>query len=149
MGEGRFPRIRWRCGSLSHSRDLKTWRYAGRHGAGENVCVLVEGDEYLLMHSPRNGLGLKRSRDLKNWRDWGEPLTLGQKDWPWAQGRLTAGAVLDLRHDPRVGKYLLFFHGASKAGLAMHRAHGHGTLALAWSDDLKTWRWPGKNPAKN
>jgi hypothetical protein len=128
--------------SLSRSDDgLKTWTYVGRHAAGENACVLVEGDEYVLIHSPRNGIGVKRSKDLKVWRDEGVH-TLGQAQWLWAQGRLTAGFVLDLRAEPAVGKYLLFFHGASKAGLKMHRAHGHGSLAIAWTDDLKTWHWP-------
>jgi hypothetical protein len=128
--------------SLSWSRDLRTWHYAGHRRAGENACVLVDRGEYVLFHSPGNGIGVKRSKDLKAWRDVAH-LTLGQEDWPWAQGRLTAGFVLDLRHDPRVGKALMFFHGSSKAGLRQHRAHGHGTLALAWSDDLKAWEWPG------
>ena len=88
-------------------------------------------------------MGLKTSPDLKSFRDV-RLLTLGQKGWPWAGGRLTAGHVLDLREEARVGKYLMFFHGSSVAGLKQHRAHGHGTLALAWSDDLETWHWPGK-----
>ena len=129
--------------SLSHSRDLKTWTYAGRWRAGENVCVLVDGGEYVMFHSPGNGIGVKRSKDLKHWRDVGL-ITLGQKQWPWAAARLTAGFVLDLRKQPAVGKAILFFHGSSKAGMAMHRAHGHGILALAWSDDLAHWHWPGK-----
>ena len=54
---------------------------------------------------------MKRSRDLENWDDVGRPITLGQQDWPWAGGRITAGFVLDLRKDPAVGKYLMFFHG--------------------------------------
>ena len=37
---------------------------------------------------------------------------LGEKDWPWTNGRLTAGFLLDLRKDPRVGKVLLFFHAS-------------------------------------
>jgi len=130
--------------SMSTSDDgMKTWAYHGRADCGENVCVLVEDGEYLIFHSPGNGVGLKTSPDLEHFRDV-RLLTLGQKDWPWAQGRLTAGHVLDLREEPRVGKYLMFFHGSSVAGLKQHRAHGHATLALAWSDDLNTWHWPGK-----
>ena len=30
-------------------------------------------------------------------------MTLGQENWPWARGRLTAGFVLDLRSGPAVG----------------------------------------------
>ncbi len=130
--------------SMSWSRDLKTWTYVGHTPAGENACVLVDGDEYVLIHSPRNGVGIKRSPDLRRWRDEGPPLALGQAHWPWAQGRLTAAVVLDLCDEPRVGRYLMFFHGSSRAGLAMHRAHGHASLAVAWSDDLKSWSWPGK-----
>jgi len=106
--------------------------------------VLVDGDEYVLIHSPRNGIGIKRSRDLDEWRDEGPPLTLGQSTWPWSQGRLTAAAVLDLRDDPRVARYLMFFHGSTRPGLHGHAAHGRASLAMAWSDDLKTWTWPGK-----
>ena len=49
-----------------------------------------------LIHSPANGIGIKRCTDLVNWYD--ECLyTLGQRQWPWAQGRITAGHLLDLR----------------------------------------------------
>lgn len=132
--------------SRSWSRDLETWTYAGRTEAGENVCVLVEGDEYVMFHSPKNGVGVKRSRDLETWTDHGL-MTLGQADWPWAQGRLTAGHVLDLREDPAVGKAVMFFHGSSPEGCALQETHGHASLALAWSDDLVHWDWPGRHPA--
>ena len=86
--------------SLSWSRDLKTWTFEGSIPAGENPCVIVDGGEYVLFHSPGNGIGVKRSSDLKVWKNAGL-LTLGQKEWPWAQGRLTAGFVLDLRGRPQ------------------------------------------------
>jgi hypothetical protein len=127
--------------SRSWSRDLKTWTYAGHAPAGENACVLVDGCEYVLFHSPENGVGVKRSRDLAAWRDEGV-LTLGQRDWPWAQGRLTGGFVLDLRRDPRVGKALMFFHGSDypeedpRGGF-----DSFASLGIAWSDDLKPWAW--------
>lgn len=126
--------------SMSYTNDFETWTYFGRADAGENVCLLVDGDEYVLIHSPGNGVGVKRSRDLKTWRDVGI-YTLGQDEWPWAQGRLTAAQVLDLRQEPRVGSYLMFFHGSSEAGKRMRRSHGHASLALAWSDDLVNWEW--------
>ena len=55
--------------NMSYSYNLKTWTYFNRIEAGENVCVLVDGDEdeYLMFHSPRNGIGVKRSKDMKNW----------------------------------------------------------------------------------
>jgi hypothetical protein len=137
--------------NVSYSYDLKTWTYVKRIEAGENVCVLIDNDEYLMFHSPKNGIGMKRSNDMINWRHVGKPvtkrdtgpITLGQKDWPWAMGRLTAGFVLDLRDDPRVGKYLLFFHGSGPDPEPVTFST-HCSLGIAWSDDLVTWNWPGK-----
>lgn len=131
--------------SMSWSRDLKTWTYFGRTDSGENVCVLVDNDEYILMHSPRNGMGIKRSSDSRNWRDVGQVITLGQEKWPWAETRLTAGFVLDLRDEPRVGRYLLFFHGGGPGKeRTQDNVDANCSLGLSWSDDLKTWHWPGK-----
>ncbi|MDP6038286.1 MAG: exo-alpha-sialidase [Candidatus Latescibacteria bacterium] len=138
---------RWWCfykqngASMSYSNDLKTWTYFGNVKAGENVCVLIENNEYIMFHSPSNGVGIKRSKDLQNWTDHGL-LTLGQDEWPWAQGRLTAGHVLDLRAEKGIGKYIMFFHGSSKEGKTEQETHGHSCLAIAWSDDLINWEWP-------
>jgi hypothetical protein len=129
--------------SMSWSRDLKDWTYTGHVEAGENVCVLVVGGEYVMLHSPGNGIGVKRSRDLKEWRDDGR-FTLGQKDWPWAKGRLTAGFALDLKSEPGIGKYLLFFHGSGPED-EKTMFDNFASIGLAWSDDLKEWDWPGKN----
>ena len=129
--------------SMSWSNDLKTWTYAGRISAGENACVIVDGDDYVLFHSPANGIGIKRSGDLRQWRDEGL-LTLGQKSWPWAQGRLTAGFVLDLRDQPAVGKALIFFHGSEFPETDPRGGFdNHASIGLAWSDDLRHWAWPG------
>src|SRR5262249_2377539 len=96
----------------SWSHDLQTWTpIQGPVAAGENPCVIVDHHEYVLFYSPRNGIGVKRSRDLKEWRAIGEPITLGQTNWPWAETRLTAGYVVDLRNVPKVGKYVMVFHG--------------------------------------
>lgn len=146
--EDREESGKWWCffdddaANMSYSHDLKNWNYVGRIDSGENACVLVDGDEYVLFHSPRNGMGMKRSKDMKVWRDVGGLITLGQRDWIWAQGRLTAGFVMDLKKQPGIGRYLMFFHGSSGPGLRMHGAHGHASLALAWSDDLVEWSWP-------
>jgi len=128
--------------SMSYSRDLSTWTYVGHTESGENVCVLVEDDEYVLFHSPSNGVGVMRSKDLQTWERDEELITLGQKEWPWAQGRLTAGFVLDLRNEARFGKYIMFFHGSSKEGKKMWSSHGHASLGIAWSEDLKHWEGP-------
>lgn len=131
--------------SYSWSRDLETWTFHGHTNSGENVCVLVEDDEYLLFHSPRNGIGVKRSKDLEHWRDWGKLITLGQAHWPWAETRLTAGFVLDLRQEPGIGKYLLFFHGVGPGRTrTMDNAFANCSIGIAWSDDLVQWDWPGK-----
>ena len=34
--------------SISYSYDLETWHYFGRVDAGENACVLIDDDEYVL-----------------------------------------------------------------------------------------------------
>ena len=128
--------------SMSWSHDLKTWTYFGNVKAGENVCLLVEDGEYILFHSPSNGVGIKRSGDLQNWTDHGL-MVLGQDQWPWAQGRLTAGHVLDLRDESGVGKYVMFFHGSSLEGCEVQETHGHASLGIAWSDDLVEWEWGG------
>ncbi len=130
--------------SLSWTRDFATWNFYGCEKAGENVCMLVEDGEYVLFHSPENGIGVKRSRDLKEWCDT-DLLTLGQRDWPWSQGRLTAGFVLDLRKDPAVGKALMFFHGSDYPETDPRGGFDNfASIAVAWSGDLKSWSWPGK-----
>ena len=40
--------------------------------SGENVCLLIDQDEYLLFHSPENGIAW--SDDLVSW-DWPGKLT--------------------------------------------------------------------------
>ncbi len=126
--------------SMSTTRDFHTWEYVGKVEGGENACVIVDGDEYVLFHSPRNGIGVKRSPNLTNWRDAGT-LTLGQESWPWAEGRITAGHVLDLRREPGVGKAIMFLHGSTVEGGRRQETHGEASLGMAWSDDLIEWHW--------
>lgn len=129
---------------LSFSRDLERWTPYAQTDAEENYCVLADPaeDEYVLIHSPANGIGIKRSGDLVHWYD--DCLyTLGQRQWPWAQGRITAGQVLDLRREPRVGRFLLVFHGATRRGRRERAHHGEASIGIAWSDDLTRWHWPG------
>ena len=130
--------------SMSSSSDLLSWEFRGNHEAGENVCVLPWRNEYLLFHSPENGIGIKVSKDLLHWQDWAPLITLGQEGWRWAQGRLTAATVIDLRDEPQFGCYVMFFHGSTKEGLDFHPAHGRASLGIAWSHDLKSWDWPGR-----
>ncbi|MFA6816517.1 MAG: hypothetical protein WCS73_09520 [Lentisphaeria bacterium] len=128
--------------SMSYSYDLKNWTYFGHSNSGENVCVLTKKDEYVLFHSPKNGIGVMKSKDLTDWAESGKTITLGQKDWPWAQGRLTAGFVLDCREESEIGKYLMFFHGTGPEDESVI-FDTYSCIGLAWSDDLTTWNWPG------
>ena len=129
--------------SLSWSEDLVHWTYAGHTPAGENVCVLVQGGEYVMFHSPRNGIGVMRSGDLKAWRPAGELITLGQADWPWARGRITAGYVADLRSRPGIGRYVMVFHGTGPEPEPI-KFCTYASIGIAWSHDLVHWDWPGK-----
>ena len=129
--------------SLSSSADLENRTYRGNYPCGENVCVLVEENQYILFHSPSNGIRIKRSTDLMNWHDWGQLVTLGQKDWSWARGRISAGTVVDLRRLLGVEKYLMFYHGSGPETEKMH-FDNHASIGIAWSRNLLDWSWPGQ-----
>jgi hypothetical protein len=129
--------------SMSYSYDLKEWTFFGRTESGENVCVLIEDDEYILFHSPANGIGVKRTNDFKTWHDDPGLITLGQRHWPWAGGRLTAATVLDARKIPGIGKFLMFFHGSGPED-ERTMFDNHASIAIAWSDDLNEWHWPAQ-----
>ena len=128
--------------SNSWSRDLVNWTFDKNIQGGENVCILKDGDEYIMFHSPENGIGVKRSSDLRNWKDEGALITLGQSEWDWAAGRLTAGFVLDCRSIPSVGKYIMFFHGSGPLTEPEGDFDKNSSIGIAWSDDLQSWSWP-------
>lgn len=128
--------------SYSYTTDFKSWTFVGNTIAGENACVLIDKDEYLLFHSPDNGIGMKRSKDLKKWYDWGNLIVLGQKEWEWAKGRITAGAVLDLRFVKGINAYVMFFHGSGPLTENEGDFDKNSSLGIAWSKDLITWEWP-------
>ena len=131
--------------SYSYSYDLKNWVYEGNVASGENVCVLVLDDAYYMMHSPEIGMGVLKTKDFEKWDVVSDEITLGQEDWGhWAGQRVTAGFVLDLRSDPKVGKYLMFFHGQGPAPKSTEIIDSGTDLGIAWSDDLINWQWPGK-----
>lgn len=136
-----FFKHRGRIG-YSHSTDLVHWEYRGDAAAGENPCMIPHGNGYRLYYSPENGILCKTSEDLLHWKDTGKPIYLDQEHWPWAQGRLTAGFVLDLKSEPRIGKYLMFFHGSRgpKRGETQMNFDIDSHIGLAWSDDLETWQ---------
>jgi len=129
--------------SMSYSYDLKNWTYVGAANSGENVTVLYKNGEYILFHSPENGIGIKKSDSPSEWGEDEALITLGQKNWPWAQRRLTAATVIDLKDNPRFGKYIMFFHGSSEEGAQpFYNAHNNASLGIAWSTDLENWEWP-------
>jgi len=129
--------------SMSYSYDLKNWTFAGHTDSGENVSVLVENGRYVLFHSPSNGIGIKISEDLKTWKDRGKLITLGQKNWEWAKGRITAGTVLKLPENKQA-KYLIFFHGSGPLTESQGDFDKNASIGIAWSNDLVHWNWPGK-----
>lgn len=131
--------------SMSYSYDLQNWTFFGNTESGENVCVLNENNEYLLFHSPQNGIAIKRSTNLSSWNDWGKLITLGQEKWNWAKGRITAGAVVNLKEKANLNKYIMFYHGSGPKSEKEGDFDKNASIGIAWSDDLLNWDWPGKN----
>jgi hypothetical protein len=129
--------------SMSYTYDFKNWTYFGHTESGENTCVLTEGNQYILFHSPSNGIGIKKSDDLKTWKDWGDLIVLGQTGWEWARGRITAGTVIEL-HGNKQARYLMFFHGSGPLTESQGDFDKNASIGIAWSNDLKNWSWPGK-----
>ena len=129
--------------SLSESEDLTRWHYLGHISGGENVCILKTDDHFLMFHSPENGIAVKTSTDLIHWQAFGKPIILGQEEWDWAKGRITAGFVIDLRHVDKIKKYLLFFHGSGPLSEEYY-FDSFASLAIAWSNDLLHWEWPSE-----
>ncbi len=95
--------------SFSTSADLKSWEFQGSTDCGENVCVLKQNGEYLIIHSPENGIGLLKTKDFKHFENCGI-TTLNQSEWLWAKDRVTAGFVLELPVGYKY-RYALFLHG--------------------------------------
>lgn len=127
--------------SMSYSYDLENWTYHGKTASGENVCVLPHGNSYMIFHSPPNGIGVLTTNDFVNFNESKELITLGQEHWDWAKGRLTAGFVIDLTHDPEYGKYVMFFHGSGPEDETTMFDH-NASIGIAWSNDLKNWKYP-------
>ena len=43
--------------SMSYTYDFLNWTFYGNTKSGENVCVLKDESEYVMFHSPSNGIG--------------------------------------------------------------------------------------------
>ena len=92
------------------------------------------GDEYLLIHSPQNGIEFSKSKDLEKWQE-SHLTTLGQSRWDWAEGRITAGFAMEA--PPQSGyKYMMFFHGSRNV---YPETHGNASLAMVFTDDFETF----------
>jgi hypothetical protein len=130
--------------SMSYTYDFLNWTFYGNTNSGENVCVLNDGGVYLMFHSPSNGIGIKRSSNLRDWQSFGSQITLGQKHWRWAKGRITAGAVVDLREIKGIERYVMFFHGSGPNKESEGDFDKNSSLGIAWSEDLVNWDWPKK-----
>ncbi len=122
--------------SLSCSRDLVNWTFYGQAQAGENVCVLQKDGLYYMFHSPQNGIGVLKSKDLKNWENAAPTIFLKAHEADWSKGRITAGFVMSLA--PFHDKYLMFYH-ASGPGDESIDFDKNASLAIAVSDDILAW----------
>lgn len=130
--------------SMSFTYDFKHWKYVGHTESGENVSVLNEDSTYILFHAPKNGIGIKKSTDLKHWEEFGNLITLGQKDWSWAKGRITAGTVMNLKNNANYGVYIMFFHGSGPLTEEAGDFDKNASIGIAWSKDLINWSWPNE-----
>ena len=124
---------------MSYSYDLRNWTFYGHMESDENVCVLSESNQYILFHSPPNGISIKRSSDLNRWNDWSNLITLGQDEWDWAKGRITVETAMNLREKKKRGKYILFFHGLGPTSESEGDFDKNASIGIAWSDDLLNW----------
>lgn len=128
--------------SMSYTYDMLNWSFAGTAEAGENVCVIKENGKYYMFHSPHNGVGVLESEDCLIWKDTKRLITLGQKNWPWAMGRLTAGFVMEAPKQCREdAKWIMFFHGSGPED-ERTMFDQYASIGLAWSKDLIHWEWP-------
>lgn len=127
--------------SMSYTYDFENWTYFGHTESGENVCVLRENNEYILFHSPKNGIAIKKSNDFKNWTDFGDLITLGQEQWSWAKGRISAGTVINLKDNSDFGNYVMFFHGSGPLTEEAGDFDKNASIGIAWSKDLLKWNW--------
>ncbi|MGI5899561.1 MAG: hypothetical protein ACOX8S_06500 [Christensenellales bacterium] len=122
--------------SLSYSRDLLNWTFHGHTQAGENVCVLAKNGSYYMFHSPKNGIGILQSYDLKKWKKAAETVFLKAHEAQWSKGRVTAGFVMDLA--PWHDKFLMLYHASGPEDESVD-FDKNASLAIAVSDDLLTW----------
>lgn len=125
--------------SYSRSKDLKTWTFMGCTDAGENSCVVPLGNKYRMFSSPENGIRVMDSSDLIHWKKTGNDIFLGQDEWDWAHGRLTAAFVIRNEFECIDCKYIMFFHASVQD--ESEDFDKNASIGIAYSNDLETWTW--------
>lgn len=129
----------------SYSYDLKNWTYFGNFPTiGEGSSILVENNEYILFSSLWNGIRIRKSRSMQNWVNWGGLITLGQSEWPWARGRISAGMVVNLNGVRGINAYVMLYNGSGPLTEREGDFDRNASIGIAWSRDLLNWSWPGK-----
>lgn len=104
--------------------DLFNWEYVSDVIEGENPCIVVENDKYMMFYSPTHGIEKLESDDLCSWKEKGK-VNFDDETLEWATGRITAGFMMNMHHD---GKKALFFH-SSVLG-AFPETHGDASIGL-------------------
>ncbi len=120
--------------AVSHSADLDLWTPQGSIVQAENPSIVRDGELYRLFTSPRNGISQLTSTDLTRWTEVGT-TTLGQSEWEWARGRITAGCVVRAED-----MWLMFFHGTGPEDESVI-FDTHACIGVAWSHDAVHWEW--------
>ncbi len=119
--------------SYSYSYDMEHWHYVGSTSCGENVCVLERENAYVVIHSPENGIGFLKSKDLVSFEQALPTTYLAQSSCPWAKDRITAGFALDLKKATGQEGYLMFYHGDDD----WNKKHPFGgSVAIAYTKDF-------------
>ena len=129
------------------SSDLHTWEEAlpdrpvlkrrdtPDRSTVENVCLIKDGDEWLMFFSPcRDGRGIGTARS-QNLLDWYEVQYVEFPKVNWADNGPTAPMVID--QQDTLGVWLMVFHGERR----LVSPHG-AALGLAWSRNLVDWALP-------
>ena len=126
--------------SFSKSKDLQNWTFMGSAAAEENACVVPHKNGYRLFSSPKKGISVMDSDDLVTWHKAMDDLFLGQDEWDWAKGRITAGFVMENTEIPTLPRYLMFFHASRYTEEV--EFDSNASIGIAFSDDLDRWYWP-------
>ena len=68
---------------------------------------------------------------------------LGQEEWLWAKGRITAGFVMEAPWKTEKGLWIMFFHGSGPKDESV-MFDQYASIGIAWSSNLIDWDWGGR-----